>query len=225
MTTNTEQLEEQKNRASKTLATMLDYLGLEASLKTELQDDKIQITVQSEDAGRIIGRKGQALESLQTLLNRMMFKGDPEFPRIYIDIDGYSRKSHSSYDERGPRGEGRDDRRRDDRRRDDRRRDDRRGESRGGRRNDDRGEDRPFRDEGRDNAEFTDDAEFADEEKISQQAMDAAKEVKRWGEPVTLPPMTAKERRIVHITLQDDTELKTESEGDGSRKKVVISLK
>lgn len=212
MTTNTEQLEEQKNKASKTLATMLDYLGLEASLKAELQDDKIQITVQSEDAGRIIGRKGQALESLQTLLNRMMFKGDPEFPRIYIDIDGYSRKSRSSYD-RDDRGEGRGGRRGEGR-------GGRRGEGRGGR----RGEGRSFHDEGRGGEEGSDE-DFADEEKIRQQALDAAKEVKRWGEPVTLPPMSSKERRVVHITLQEDTELKTESEGDGSRKKVVISLK
>ncbi|OGV40244.1 MAG: hypothetical protein A2020_09920 [Lentisphaerae bacterium GWF2_45_14] len=230
MTTNAEQLEEQKNRASKTLATMLDYLGLDASLKAELQDDKIQIIVQSEDAGRIIGRKGQALESLQTLLNRMMFKGDPEFPRIYIDIDGYSRKSRSYYEDRPPRGEGRSrNPRNEGRERSPRGPSEQRSRDNG--RDNDRDNERDnYRDNRRDsyrdnNDNGGDDGDFADEETIRQQAMDAAKEVKRWGEPVTLPAMSSKERRVVHITLQDDTELKTESEGDGSRKKVVISLK
>lgn len=185
-------IEEKKEKASKTLATMLDYLGLEAALRAEDRDDRIAITVTSDDAGRIIGRKGQSLESLQLLLNRMMLKCDMEFPRVMIDIDGYSQKS----DDRRPfRGR--------DNRRDDRRRDDRRD------RRDDR-DSRPSR---------------IDEETLRQQAMDAAKEVKRWGEPVSLPPMNAKERRIVHITLQNDDELKTESEGEGQRKKVIISLK
>ena len=60
---------------------------------------------------------------------------------------------------------------------------------------------------------------------LRQQALDSAKEVKRWGDPVTLPPMNAHDRRIIHVTLQDDPEISTESEGEGARKKVVISLK
>ena len=58
-----------------------------------------------------------------------------------------------------------------------------------------------------------------------QQAKDAAKEVKRWGEAVKLPEMNAHDRRIIHLTLQDDPEITTESEGEGSFKKVVVSLK
>jgi spoIIIJ-associated protein len=107
----------------------------------------------------------------------MMFKGDQEFPRVYLDIDGYNRKN--------PR--------------------------------------RPRKESGRKyQSEYV---ENIDEEKLTLQAQDAAKEVKRWGEPVVLPAMSAKERRIIHISLQDDPELKTESEGDGRRKKVIISLK
>lgn len=178
MSTN-EQREEQKNRASQTLATMLDYLGLEASLKVEDKGEKISILVTSDDAGRIIGRKGQTLSNLQLVLNRMMFKGNTEFPRILIDIDGYSRKSPRR-DDRGP-------------------------------------DEYPERERDEESDE--------NEEMLSQQALDAAKEVKRWGESVTLPPMNSHDRRIIHVTLQDDTELQTTSEGDGSLKKVIISLK
>ncbi len=190
----TAQLDEQMEKAEKTLATMLDYLGLEAALRTEMKGDRIQIMVTSDDAGRIIGRKGVALESLQLLLNRMMFKNDNEFPRIHIDIDGYSRKGpggprrHREYDDRDGGGY------------------ESRGRSR--HRDDDGGESDP-----------------ETEERLRQQAMDAAKEVKRWGEPVTLPPMNSHDRRIIHITLQDDPELVTESDGEGSRKSVRILLK
>ena len=63
------------------------------------------------------------------------------------------------------------------------------------------------------------------QEQLEQQALDAAKEVKRWGEPMTLPAMNARDRRIIHVTLQNDPELTTESIGEGAFKKVVISLK
>ena len=58
-----------------------------------------------------------------------------------------------------------------------------------------------------------------------QQAHDAAKEVKRWGDPIKLPEMNAHDRRIVHLALKDDPEVVTESEGDGVMRQVVISLK
>ncbi len=174
-------IEEQKQKALKTLATMLDYLGLEASLKAEEKNSKIALIVTSDDAGRIIGRKGQTLENLQLLVNRMMFKADQEFPKVMIDIDGYARK------ERKPRSGGRN--------------------SRGG------------RDEGGKGGDPE------NEERLTKQALDAAKEVKRWGDSVTLPPLNAHDRRIIHITLQDDEEIVTESQGDGPKKSIVISVK
>lgn len=161
---------EQQEKALKTLGTMLDYLGLEASIKPEPKGTKLMLNVSSDEAGRIIGRKGAALESLQLLINRMMQKGDQDFPQIIIDVDGYSRKPSD----------------------------------RGGRR---RGGDR------------------ATKEQLTQQALDAAKEVKRWGEPISLPPMNAHDRRLIHITLREDQEIETESHGEGRLKKVVIKIK
>ena len=88
-------LEEQKTETLKKLGIMLDYLGLEASLKADMKGEKIAVIISSEEAGRIIGRKGQTLESLQMLLNRMMFKADKECPRIVLDMDGYSRNNRT----------------------------------------------------------------------------------------------------------------------------------
>jgi spoIIIJ-associated protein len=43
--------------------------------------------------------------------------------------------------------------------------------------------------------------------------------------PVTLEPMPAHERRIVHIALRDHRLVTTESTGEGRRRKVVILLR
>lgn len=198
-----EKLEEQKSKATRTLATMLDYLGLNAQLKAEEKGSKIIITITSEEAGRIIGRKGQTLESLQMLLNRMVFNSDQDCPRIGLDIDGYGKEREERRGGRGGRGDKRERGGRGDR------------HERGGRPNVEGGE--SFDDvdsEGGDNADI-----------LRRQALDAAKEAKRWGDAVTLTKMNAHDRRIIHITLQEDPEITTESIGDGSLKKVVISVK
>ena len=66
---------------------------------------------------------------------------------------------------------------------------------------------------------------FSHDEVLRQQALDAAKEVHQWGAPKTLPPMNSHDRRIVHITLEGDTALTTNSIGDGEKRSVVIALK
>ena len=193
--------EEMVDSSKKILITMLDYLGLEGTVKAEKRVGKINLLIASNDAGRIIGRKGQNLESLQTLVNRMMQKGDAPCPKIYIDIDGYSSSSKRGRDrDRNDRGD----------------RDDRRS-SRPPRRQsrqdyEDRGDSRPR-------------GESDKDEQLRQQALDSAKEVRRWGEPVTLPQMNSHDRRIIHITLENEKDLVTESTGDGNFKSVVISLK
>jgi spoIIIJ-associated protein len=45
---------------------------------------------------------------------------------------------------------------------------------------------------------------------------------KRIGKPVTLNPMNAHDRRIIHLALQSDKDLKTKSRGEGLYKKVII---
>jgi len=189
---------ETMEKASKTLGTMLDYLGIEASIKAAEGENAIKLTVFSDDAGRIIGRKGASLQGLQLLLNRVISKGDREAPRIMIDVDGYQRPGRQPR-ERGERGE--------------------RGERRGG----GDGERRPRSGGGRQGGGergMTPDKE----EQLKVRALEAAKEVKRWGDPVTLPPMNAAERRVVHLAIEADAEVTTESlepEQEGGRIKSV----
>ena len=181
------------DRTSQDLMKMLDFLGHDdATVKPSAVNGDICLDICSEDAGRIIGRKGQSLESLQLLINRMCQKDDPDYPRIMLSIDGYSSRT--------PGG------------RNSRRDDDDNGRRRGGK------GDRNGRRRGNDR-------EGGNDEIIRQQALDAAKEVRLWGEPKTLPAMNAHDRRIVHITLKNEADIMTESEGEGAKKTIVISMK
>src|SRR5918993_2524578 len=53
----------------------------------------------------------------------------------------------------------------------------------------------------------------------------AANQVRKTGMPFTFQPMSANERRIIHLTLADSTDLFTESIGEGSDRKLRIGPK
>jgi spoIIIJ-associated protein len=53
-------------------------------------------------------------------------------------------------------------------------------------------------------------------------AMRMADRVRSSGQPITIEPMPANERRIVHLTLSKDPDVRTESVGDGDDRKVMI---
>jgi spoIIIJ-associated protein len=61
------------------------------------------------------------------------------------------------------------------------------------------------------------------EERIISLAKRMGDRVRESGNPITLEPMSAAERRLVHITFADDPDLETNSIGDGENRKVVIS--
>ncbi len=53
----------------------------------------------------------------------------------------------------------------------------------------------------------------------------AASRVRQTGTPFTFEPMSANERRIIHLTLAESEDLFTESIGEGSDRKLKIGLK
>ena len=85
-----QKFDEYKSQITHILTTMFDYLSLEGTFTVEERGQKIGVKIASEDAGRIIGRKGQTLDSLQLILNRILFKQDEECPHVMLDIDGYA---------------------------------------------------------------------------------------------------------------------------------------
>jgi predicted RNA-binding protein Jag len=62
-------------------------------------------------------------------------------------------------------------------------------------------------------------------EELGKQAREVADRVRREGREELLPAMSPVERRIIHLALQDDAEVATESRGDGFYKRVAIILR
>jgi spoIIIJ-associated protein len=60
------------------------------------------------------------------------------------------------------------------------------------------------------------------EERLRSLAQRMADEVRRKGRPRILEPMNPADRRIIHVTLADDSGVVTESEGDGYFKRITI---
>ena len=59
-------------------------------------------------------------------------------------------------------------------------------------------------------------------EELRAAANVAAEKVRTSGTPYQFAPMSSRERRIVHLALREYTDLRTESQGEGLRRSVVL---
>ena len=59
-------------------------------------------------------------------------------------------------------------------------------------------------------------------EHLTELARRLAEKAKQMGRPITLSPMSARERRVVHLALQNDPAISTRSHGEGHYRKVII---
>lgn len=182
--------EEDVEETTTTLLKLFSYLDLQGTIKTEVKERSVNLLISSKEAGKIIGHHGVNLESLQIILNRIMQKKYPDFPRIYLDIASPNPNIKKAQ-ERKQKRDG-------------------------------------HETYGRGKRHFSYDkhssSSFGHDDKLRQQALDAAKEVRLFSESKTMPLMNAHDRRIIHITLENEKDIKTESIGDGAEKSVVISL-
>jgi spoIIIJ-associated protein len=71
------------------LEEVADGLGLDVEVEAEEADGVITGTVLGEDVGLFIGRRGQTIDAVQHLAQRIVFGGAPSTARVVIDADGY----------------------------------------------------------------------------------------------------------------------------------------
>jgi spoIIIJ-associated protein len=71
------------------LEKLLQTLGFEATVNQSEADGQVLLDVQTNDPGRLIGRQGQTLSELQYVTNRLIFKLDPESPKVTLDVGNY----------------------------------------------------------------------------------------------------------------------------------------
>lgn len=142
-------------QAQEILEQVLEKMGEKAKVDVNQEEDRIALSIETADAGLLIGKQGQTLEALQYLVSKMMAKQSKKKVRVVVDIESY-RARHT--------------------------------------------------------------------QALTQMALKYGEKVKKTGKPLTLNPMNPHDRRIVHLTLQDDSALKTLSRGEGLYKKVVVYL-
>jgi spoIIIJ-associated protein len=140
--------------ARKTLIDLLRLLDVQASVDLEEDSERIHLNIRGDGSGLLIGRKGQTLDALEYLVNKMVHKGAEDKKRIVVDTENYRSRR---------------------------------------------------------------------EESLVNMAQRLAEKAKRLGRPVTISPMSAHDRRVIHLALQDDKSLHTWSTGTGLYRKIIIS--
>lgn len=139
--------------AKEALLEILARMGIQAEVTVEDTPDAISLTLKSTDEGLLIGKRGQTLDALQYVVNKILSKQGREKKQVVVDTEDYRKKREEAL--------------------------------------------------------------VALAEKVSQK-------VRKTRKPVTLGNMTARERRIIHLTLQNDDSVVTKSRGEGPNRKIVV---
>lgn len=71
------------------LEEIVEGLGLECQVGVEEEEGLLRGYVEGEDVGLLIGRRGQTIDAIQHLAQRIVFHGGESGTRVVIDADGY----------------------------------------------------------------------------------------------------------------------------------------
>ena len=71
------------------LEEIVDSLGLDVDVRVEQSEQVLTGCVDGDDVGLLIGRRGQTIDAVQHLAQRIVFHGGSPEARVVIDADGY----------------------------------------------------------------------------------------------------------------------------------------
>lgn len=82
------------NKAEDYIKNIVEKLGIKADCETKYEDETVYIEIKgdSEDVGRLIGRRGDTLDSLQYLTSLVVNRGAEEYIRVTVDTENYRSK-------------------------------------------------------------------------------------------------------------------------------------
>lgn len=146
---------EAEQLATEILDFFLGTMGVVATtfVREDAVDGVIAFEIEGEDAGLLIGRRGETLQALQFLVNLIVNKQLGRQVYVTIDVEGYRERRQES---------------------------------------------------------------------LKSLAQRTAERVVSSGRSIQLQPMPASERRIIHVTLAEHPDVRTESKGDGDQRRVVV---
>lgn len=78
-------------RVADILENILGLLALEGSFETVEGDDEVVVKIETNDAGRLIGSRGETIDALQLIVNQLANKTIEGFKRVIVDVEGWRR--------------------------------------------------------------------------------------------------------------------------------------
>ena len=135
------------------LQKMVDLITDDAKVSARTESDRLTLSIEGGNSGILIGRKGQTLDAMQFLTDKIINRKSEARVRVKVDIEGYMETRKSN---------------------------------------------------------------------LKHLAHKMADKAKKTGRPATISQMSAQDRRIVHLALKDDNQVRTQSMGDGYYRRLVI---
>ena len=132
---------------------MADLITEDAHVEAIAQEDKLTLQINGGNTGILIGRKGQTLDAMQFLADKIINRQSEARVRVKVDIEGYMETRKAN---------------------------------------------------------------------LKHLALKMAEKAKKTGRPATINQMSAQDRRIVHLALKEDAQVRTQSMGDGYYRRLVI---
>ena len=145
--------DESAGRAADVLREIARLMEVETDVVATHQDESLVLELTGDTSGVLIGRRGQMLDALEYVLNRIVSRDLGTSERIVVDSQNYRARRRDALEELARR---------------------------------------------------------------------MAAQAKKKQRPVTLNPMSPRDRRIVHLALQADPSLSTRSSGNGYFRKLII---
>jgi spoIIIJ-associated protein len=141
--------------AARVLRELLALMDVPSQVEAPSADEAGQVVLRitSEAGGLLIGRRGQTLDALEYLVNRIVARQEEQGGRILVDAEGYRERRSRE---------------------------------------------------------------------LREMAVRLAARARQTARPQSLNPLSARERRIVHLALTGDTTVTTRSVGEGPLRRVVI---
>ena len=78
------------------LEEVADGLGLDVEVNVQEGDGVLRGSLRGEDVGLFIGRRGQTIDAVQHLAQRIVFPEGPSSVRVVVDADGYRERRAES---------------------------------------------------------------------------------------------------------------------------------
>ena len=75
---------------------LFDHLGIKDSFEIDETGESVNVVINSDDPGLIIGHHGDTLDSIQLILSLMVTKKLGEFKRVNVEVGDY-KKNRSDY--------------------------------------------------------------------------------------------------------------------------------